>query len=210
MVAIGSRTSRFSRGRPSPRPERQRQNSRQPRRCQPSTGCGRTEAGGVSSRGEAPHEEPEELGSSSQAWTTLGTPGNLDLRAEEQVLHHEVLTATDGGDEGGQDEPEEFEHRGRTPIQCHSEIARGLFAPYRPCSTKYFLRGSLTRAPSLLERHRPQSARSSETPYREPRSQTETWLRLSLVKAPRFQSPQRSRSFSPASLAMRSSSDGHT
>ena len=126
MVAIGSR---FSRGRPSPRPERQRQNSRQPRRCRPSAVSGRTEAGGVSSRGAAPHEEPEELGSSSQAWTTLGTPGNLELRAEEQVLHHEVLTATDGGDEGGQDEPEEFEHRGRTPIQCHSEIARGLFAP---------------------------------------------------------------------------------
>ena len=39
--------------------------------------------------------------------------GNLELLAEKQVLNDEVLTAADGGDEGGQDEPEEFEHRGR-------------------------------------------------------------------------------------------------
>ena len=40
-------------------------------------------------------------------------------------------------------------------------------------------------------------------------SQTEMWLRLSLVKGARCQSLQRSRNVIPASRAMRSSSDGH-
>jgi diadenosine tetraphosphate (Ap4A) HIT family hydrolase len=40
--------------------------------------------------------------------------------------------------------------------------------------------------------------------------QTETCLVLSPVNASRFQPPQRSRSVMPASLAIRSSSDGHT
>jgi len=62
---------------------------------------------------KAPHEKPEELVSSSEAWTALGTEGNLELLAEKQVLHDEALTVADGGDEGGQEEPDEFEHRGR-------------------------------------------------------------------------------------------------
>jgi hypothetical protein len=39
-------------------------------------------------------------------------------------------------------------------------------------------------------------------------SHTEMWFRLSRVKGPRCQSPQRSRNVSPARRAMRSSSDG--
>jgi hypothetical protein len=40
-------------------------------------------------------------------------------------------------------------------------------------------------------------------------TQTEMWLRLSLVNGVRFQSAHRSRRFRPASRAMRSSSQGH-
>jgi hypothetical protein len=43
----------------------------------------------------------------------VGHGGNLELLAEKQVLHDEALTAAGGGDEGGQEEPDEFEHRGR-------------------------------------------------------------------------------------------------
>ena len=42
-----------------------------------------------------------------------GAEGDLELLAEEQVLDDEALTAADGGDQGSQDEPDEFEHRGR-------------------------------------------------------------------------------------------------
>jgi hypothetical protein len=42
-----------------------------------------------------------------------GAEGDLELLAQEQVLEDDALTAADGSDEGGQDEPDEFEHRGR-------------------------------------------------------------------------------------------------
>jgi hypothetical protein len=46
---------------------------------------------------ESADEEPEELVASSEAWTTPGAEGDLELLAEEQVLDDEALTATDGG-----------------------------------------------------------------------------------------------------------------
>lgn len=42
-----------------------------------------------------------------------GAEGALELLAQEPVLDDGALTAADGGDEGGQDEADEFEHRGR-------------------------------------------------------------------------------------------------
>lgn len=42
-----------------------------------------------------------------------GAEGAPELLAQEPVLDDGALTAADGGDEGGQDEPDEFEHRGR-------------------------------------------------------------------------------------------------
>jgi len=53
----------------------------------------------------------------------------LELLAEKQVLHDEALTAADGGDEGGQDEPDEFEHRGRIADPMWPKIAKRPFAP---------------------------------------------------------------------------------
>jgi len=81
---------------------------------------------------QAPNQEPKELVPSSKAWTTLGTEGNLELPAEKQVLDDEALTA-DGGDEGGQEEPDDFEHRGRI-ADPRSRRDRGtVFLPsYRP------------------------------------------------------------------------------
>src|SRR5262249_13496777 len=78
---------------------------------------------------QAPHEEPEELAPSSEAWPPLGTQGNQELLAEEQVLDDEVLTAADGGDEGGQDEPEESEHRGRIADPRSRRDRRAVFCP---------------------------------------------------------------------------------
>ncbi|HKF19477.1 MAG TPA: hypothetical protein VKF14_20125 [Candidatus Dormibacteraeota bacterium] len=60
-------------------------------------------------------QAPDELVSSSEAWTTLNTEGHLELLAEKQVLHDEAPTVADGGDEGGQEEPDEIEHRGWAP-----------------------------------------------------------------------------------------------
>src|SRR5215813_10902567 len=60
-----------------------------------------------------PNVEPKQLVPSSKASTTLGTEGNLELLAEEQVVHDEALTAADGGGECVEEELDEFEHRGR-------------------------------------------------------------------------------------------------
>src|SRR5215469_13112353 len=129
MVAISSRTSGFSRGRPRARPERQRQKRRQPQRCQLSTVSGRTGSRGVASPGACAGRGAKELVPNSEARTPLGTEGNLELLAEKQVLHDEALTAADGGDEGGQDEPDEFEHRGRIADPMWPKIAKRPFAP---------------------------------------------------------------------------------
>src|SRR5262249_16929363 len=97
---ISWRTSGFSCGGPSPRPGRQRQNRRQPRRCQPSTALGPDQEQVVFPfLVQPPNVEPKQLVPSSKASTTLGTEGNLELLAEEQVVHDEALTAADGGDE---------------------------------------------------------------------------------------------------------------
>jgi hypothetical protein len=72
---------------------------------------------------EAADEEPEELVTSPDAWAAPGAERNLELLAEEQVLDHKTLTAADGGDEGGQDEPDKFEHRGRIVDRESRQIA---------------------------------------------------------------------------------------
>jgi hypothetical protein len=124
IVAISSRTSEFRRGRPKARPERRRQNRRQPRQCQPSTVSGRTR-----SRWRCQfrwRRRTRSQKSSSQArrrGRCWGAEGDRELLAEEQVLDDQALTAADAGDEGGQDEPDELEHRGR--------IAGRTLPPYR-------------------------------------------------------------------------------
>src|SRR5262249_61912135 len=100
-------------GGPSPRPGRQRQNRRQPRRCQPSTALGPDQEEVVFPfLVQPPNVEPKQVVPSSKASTTLGTEGNLELLAEEQVVHDEALRGADGGDECVEEELDEFEHRG--------------------------------------------------------------------------------------------------
>ena len=60
------------------------------------------------------------------------TEGNLELLAEKQVLHDEALTAADGGDEGGQEEPDEFKHRGRIDDPRSQQDRRTVFCPPTP------------------------------------------------------------------------------
>jgi hypothetical protein len=62
---------------------------------------------------EAADETPEELVSGAEARTTSVTGSDLELLAEEQVLEEEALAAAQGVDERSQEEPEEFDHRGR-------------------------------------------------------------------------------------------------
>ena len=92
---------------------------RSPRPCLlcPTTATSATSPG--SDRG------PEELVPSSERWSTPGAEGDLELLAEEQILNEEALTAADGGDEGGQEEPDKFEHqlRGERPRRG-SEVGR--------------------------------------------------------------------------------------
>ncbi len=59
---------------------------------------------------------------------TPGAEGDLELLAEEQVLDHETLTATGGSNEGGHDEPDEFEHRSRIVDQQSPQIVVRTFA----------------------------------------------------------------------------------
>jgi hypothetical protein len=72
---------------------------------------------------QAPDEEPEELVPSPEAWPPPGTEGDLELLAEEQVLDDDALTAADGCDEGGEDEADELEHRGRIADSMSRKIA---------------------------------------------------------------------------------------
>jgi hypothetical protein len=58
-----------------------------------------------------------------------GAEGDLELLAKEQVLDGQGLTAADGGDEGGQDKPVEFEHLGKSPITTRDRLAGRTFAP---------------------------------------------------------------------------------
>jgi hypothetical protein len=61
-----------------------------------------------------------------------GAEGDRELLAEEQVLDDQALTAADAGDEGGQDEPDELEHRGRIADHAtRDRIAGRTLPPYR-------------------------------------------------------------------------------
>jgi hypothetical protein len=62
---------------------------------------------------EVVDEKPEELLLGSEARTVAVTESDLELLAEEQVLEEEPLAAAQGVDERGQEEPDEFDHRGR-------------------------------------------------------------------------------------------------
>ena len=81
---------------------------------------------------EATDEEPEELVPSPEAWTMPGAEGDLELLAEEQVLDDQTLKAADGGDEGGQDGPDEFEHRVRIADHDSRQDRRTDFCPPTP------------------------------------------------------------------------------
>ena len=57
-----------------------------------------------------------------------GSGGHLELLTQEQVLDKETQTPADGGDEGSQDEPHEFKHRGRIADQKPRQITVRPFA----------------------------------------------------------------------------------
>jgi hypothetical protein len=59
---------------------------------------------------ETPDEEPEELLTGAEAGPALATECDLELLAEEQVLEEEALAAAEDAGEGGEEEPEEFDH----------------------------------------------------------------------------------------------------
>ncbi len=68
---------------------------------------------------EAADEEPEELVSGAEAGPVLATEGDQKLLAEEQVLEEEALAAAESAGERGEEEPEEFDHRGRITDRRH-------------------------------------------------------------------------------------------
>ena len=80
-------------------------------------------------RVEAVDEKPEELVSGSEARTALVMEGDLELLAEEQVLEEDALAAAQGIDERGQEEPEQFDHRGRMANRHHLAGQAQTFAP---------------------------------------------------------------------------------
>jgi len=85
---------------------------------------------------EAVDEKPEELVSGSEARPALVTEGDLELLAEEPVLEEETLAAAQGVDERGQEEPEEFDHRGRIADR-HRLAGRGAdFCPLQVLSPR--------------------------------------------------------------------------
>ena len=131
MVAISVRTSGFKRGRPqgaagTPAPEEA------PALAMPAQhGLGADQEEVASPVPlEAVDEKPEELVSGAEARQALVTEGDLELLAEEQVLEEEALAAAQGFDERGQEEPEEFDHRGRIADRHHLAGRRKLMAPY--------------------------------------------------------------------------------
>jgi len=78
---------------------------------------------------DAVEEKPEELVSGAEARPELVTEGDLELLAEDQVLEEEALAAAQGVDERGQEEPEEFDHRGRIADRHHLAGRPQTYAP---------------------------------------------------------------------------------
>ncbi len=78
---------------------------------------------------EAVDDEPEQLVPGAEARPTLATECDLELLAQEQVLEEEALAAAQGVDERGQEEPEEFDHRGRIADRRHLGGAAQTFCP---------------------------------------------------------------------------------
>ena len=95
---------------------------------------------------QSPNEEPEELVPSSEARTTPGAESDLELLAKEQVLDDKALTAVDGGDEGGQNEPDEFEHRGRIADHKSLQLLVRPFAPLQAVGGQKSSRGQTARS----------------------------------------------------------------
>jgi hypothetical protein len=62
---------------------------------------------------ETAGEEQEELVTGAEAGPASGAEGDLELLAQEQVLEKEALAAAEEAGQGGQEEPEEFDHPGR-------------------------------------------------------------------------------------------------
>ena len=83
IVAISSRTSGLNRGRPSCRRERQRQSSRQPRRCQRRTVSGHQNEMAPPARVDAPGRQPEEPIAGLEAGSRTRTQGDLELVAQK-------------------------------------------------------------------------------------------------------------------------------
>jgi len=97
---------------------------------------------------EAVEENLEELVSGAEARTALVTGGDLELLAEEQVLEEEALATAQGVDERGQEEPEEFDHRGRIADRSHL-AGRGA----EPSSRREFHPPALTEPDVSLATH---------------------------------------------------------
>ena len=84
---------------------------------------------------EAADDEPEKLVTGAEAGTALATESDLELLAEEQVLEEETLAAAQGADERHEEEPEEFDHRGRFADRRHlAGLVRRLLPPYWPAA----------------------------------------------------------------------------
>jgi hypothetical protein len=120
MVAIRVRTSGVRRGRPKGQPDRQRQNRRQPLRCQRSTVSGRTKSRWRRQlwwmRRTTSQKSLSRAWRRGRRWEQSAT---WSLLAEEQVLEEEALTAAEGASKGGEEEADEFDHlrqdRGSSP-----------------------------------------------------------------------------------------------
>jgi hypothetical protein len=78
---------------------------------------------------EPADDEPEELVPGAEAGTALATEGDLEPVAEEQVLAEEALAAPQGAGEGGEKEPDEFDHRGRIADRRHLAGPGADFCP---------------------------------------------------------------------------------
>lgn len=61
----------------------------------------------VDDRPGAPDKKPEERIPSPKTWTRPGAADDLELLAEKQVLEDEALAAANGGDDDGQDQPDD-------------------------------------------------------------------------------------------------------
>ncbi len=79
---------------------------------------------------EAGDDQPEEPVPGAQARAAVGSEGDLELLAQQEILEKEVVMAAEGSKKGAEQEPEEGEHHIRIAGLASEDGPDEILPPY--------------------------------------------------------------------------------